>query len=248
MLTDAVYPLGTGSLLDNEEIRYSLRSLLANAENLGNVYVIGEKPSCLEFGECLVHISYTERHRPYRNVWEKLRVAALDERISERFIFMNDDIYLVKKCDSGNIPHYSRGGHLGGMKSSAGPLGEARIADITNSYHRVMKHTLTALRRRSLTSYTFSTHQPVNFEKAKVLEVYKEFEEELQAPYGLSFRCCYGNLFGIDRIVRPTFIVKREWRVPAGRLAFASHRDVDGTMLVKKLSAMFPGPSVFEKP
>lgn len=247
MQIDAIYPLGTGSKLHNEEIRYSIRSLMANAQNLGKIYIIGEKPKFLEFGERLIHIPYKEIHGPYRNTWEKLRVAAEDDRISEKFVWMNDDFYIVKKFDASNIPYYTRGGTLLSMRSGTRFLKDLQIADIHQSYHRCLKNTLTALLKRKLPTFAFATHQPVNFEKKKVLALYREFRHELQPPYGLSFRCCYGNFYRLPYVVRPTYIVKQRWQIPPGRLAFATHKDVDPNLFRRKLAVMFPNRSIFER-
>ncbi len=248
-MIDAIYPLGTGSLLKNEEIRFSLRSLVANASNLGKVLIVGAKPGFLKWSERLIHVPFVERHTAYRNVWEKLHFIARSDLISETFLFLNDDFIIVKQFDAAAIPNCVVGGDLAQMTTTNGKrLGSILIADVTRSYHRVLKHTLMVLKQRGMTSYNFATHQPVLFEKGKVIECYKEFEKDLAKPYGLSWRCCYGNMFNMPRVARPTHVIRTRFHVPAGRLAVALHKDIDPEMFRRRLTAMFSKPSMFETP
>ena len=45
---DVVYVLGTGSSWDNNEIRFSIRSVLKNLPGIGRIIIIGEKSSGLK--------------------------------------------------------------------------------------------------------------------------------------------------------------------------------------------------------
>jgi hypothetical protein len=58
---DVVYPLGTGSVWQDNELRYSLRSLEKNFPDLGRVYVVGHKPDWLGNVE---HIPFGDSQSP----------------------------------------------------------------------------------------------------------------------------------------------------------------------------------------
>lgn len=247
MIVDAVYPLGKGSKLNNEEIRFSLRSLFMHGDNIGKVYIIGEAPKIFEWGERLIHIPYEDApRRPYRNVWGKLRAIAGDERISERFIFLNDDFYLLRAFDASNVPNFTQGVDLANRKVGTQTLETILMADITRPYDRVLKNTLNALRRLSLPTRIYATHQPVNFERSKIPAVCDTFAQELRLPYGLSFRCCYGNYYRLPHVTRPTRIIRQEFTPPNGPLAFASHDQVHEEVFMQGIRRLYPTPTPFE--
>lgn len=92
---DVVYLLGTGSKWEDNEIRYSLRSLEMYGRNYENVYIIGCKPSFLN--DTIIHIPMDDVHtNKQRNIHEKLLTASNDTRISKEFVFMNDDYFLLQ--------------------------------------------------------------------------------------------------------------------------------------------------------
>lgn len=100
---DIVYILGTGSRFNDEEIRYSLRSL----KNLPHdkVFVIGEKPDF--FSDEIRHIPAQD---PFdvkqQNAFHKLSIACDTEEISDDFVLMNDDFFILNPIDE--VKHYYR--------------------------------------------------------------------------------------------------------------------------------------------
>jgi len=75
-MIDVVYPLGSGSAWDNNELRYSLRSLENNLLDLGRVFVVGQRPPWLVEA---VHIPMedTHRHNKDANLIDKVLEDAL---------------------------------------------------------------------------------------------------------------------------------------------------------------------------
>jgi hypothetical protein len=238
---DVVIPLGKGSRADNAELKYALRSLAKYGRNLGKVFIIGEKPEIMNWSERLVHVPFVERHGAYINVWEKLFFASQDDRISERFLFTNDDIYVMKPFDAGDVPYYCRPRELSQM-----PFANMVFAEIPRTYQKMMRRTLEALNRRKMTCYHFGTHQPVNFEKSKVAETFAEFATELYSNKGLSFRCCYGNQHQVERIVNPTVVLKKIVDRKFTKFAVASHEVLEKSALIDWLEGLFPMKSEFE--
>lgn len=91
-LVDAVYPLGGGSRWQNNELRYSLRSLEANFE-VRNVYLLSlDKPEWYTGN----HIKVVENGNRLKNVFEKQTIACTHPYISENFLYMNDDFFLLE--------------------------------------------------------------------------------------------------------------------------------------------------------
>jgi len=102
---DVVYILGKGSQYDDEELRYSLRSLCINMLDLHRVIVVGEKPSWLKD---VHHIPCEDRHeKRWKNALEKTRMAATAPGITDEFLLMNDDFFALKPFNGADMPFYA---------------------------------------------------------------------------------------------------------------------------------------------
>jgi hypothetical protein len=91
---NAVYPYihSTGS-----ELVYSLRSLEKHTDL--EPVVIGDKPDWYKGRHIPFPASTRGADSSYKitNVYFKIRRACLDKKISDTFLYMNDDIYLIEK-------------------------------------------------------------------------------------------------------------------------------------------------------
>lgn len=116
---DVVYALGTGSKWDDNELRYSLRSLEKYCINLGRVFIVGHKP---DWCTNVIHIPYDDwnkGHPEYRkrkgktggkdgNIIRKILAACKREDLSERFLKASDDQCFLRPIDAATMPalHY----------------------------------------------------------------------------------------------------------------------------------------------
>lgn len=82
---------------ENEELRYSLRSLVKNAPD-GRVWIVGNKPSWYA-GDFLAVKDVAGK---FENIRTALLAIANHDEISEDFILMNDDFFIINKIN--NIP------------------------------------------------------------------------------------------------------------------------------------------------
>lgn len=89
---DVVYILGTGSKWQDNELRYSLRSL-SHIEH-GQVFIVGERPDWLQN---IIHVPAEDIYgdQKQRNALHKLS-EALKTDASEDFILMNDDFFILR--------------------------------------------------------------------------------------------------------------------------------------------------------
>lgn len=93
-MIDIVIPLRNDSKWDNNEIRYCLRSVEKHLTGIRDVYIIGHKPKFLQ----------NVKHVPMRdtsqwatvNIRKKLLAACDNPEVSENFLYMNDDHYLLE--------------------------------------------------------------------------------------------------------------------------------------------------------
>lgn len=109
----AVYILGDGSKAENEEIRYSIRSLEANMLDLEHVFVVGE---CPDFLGGVTHIEAEDKYeKKWQNAHHKTLVACEHEEIDEQFLLMNDDFFLCEPFMGAEFPFYSKPDTSGGV-------------------------------------------------------------------------------------------------------------------------------------
>lgn len=86
---------------DSIELRYSLRSL----DNIPhwNVFIVWYKPRRARW---VIHIPAEDKWHKFDNVINKYRIICNDDRISNDFILMHDDNFIIKQID--DIDYYIR--------------------------------------------------------------------------------------------------------------------------------------------
>lgn len=118
-MTDIVIPLNSRSTQKNQELRYCLRSIEQHLAGVGNVFIIGE---CPEWLQNIIHIPFTEdprnRYRD-RNIMLKMSEACKDQRVSDDFLMVHDDHFLLADYEAGKFPYY----HMGPMNEGQGQYG-----------------------------------------------------------------------------------------------------------------------------
>jgi hypothetical protein len=101
---DIVYPLGRQSLWQNQEIKFSLRSLEKHLKiKTDKVFIFGKKPDFFNEKVIEVPIEDSLGHK-YFNVARKIGAILTNKEISDNFLYMNDDFFLLK--DYEEIPYY----------------------------------------------------------------------------------------------------------------------------------------------
>ena len=106
-MIDIVIPLGTGSLWKDNELRICLRSVQQNMEGVRNIYIVGVKPKWLS-GVVWIKMTDLPGCRQF-NIMRKVLTACKSEALSENFLFMNDDHYVMKKIHAMDIPYWYSG-------------------------------------------------------------------------------------------------------------------------------------------
>ena len=110
-LTDVVYPIGNGSGWRNNELRFSLRALEQYGVNVGQIFIVGILPDFLT--STIINLPVKDIYNPSvnadGNIIHKVLCACEDERLSEDFLFINDDHILLRSTDLKDIPNYHNG-------------------------------------------------------------------------------------------------------------------------------------------
>jgi hypothetical protein len=162
---------------DNEELRYSIRSVNASFPE-ANIWVVGGRPGWYVGNYIKVDQTLTK----YKNAFYNLKSITESSDISESFILMNDDFYIVRKIDSINTYH---GGSL---------LEKINLYQKINSnsgYTRKLSATYKKVVSLGIEdALDYELHVPMIMEKEKLKEVLKYQDQFL-------WRSIYGNLFNV---------------------------------------------------
>ena len=234
---DVVYICRNG---DNEELRYSIRSVIANMPH-SKIWVVGGKPDWYTGN----HIAVPQENDKYTNARNNMRaIASSQSPISPNFVLMNDDFFILKPIKE--------------IKYYYGGLLVEKIAHLQKKYRRSSYINMLIKSKRYLFSQgirypkDYTLHVPFVMNKVKLRQIV-----DLE---NISWRLAYGNLFnvgGIDVQLESgdSKDVKIYWRNGKFQGAvknsitdiYLSTEDRGFPQLIPMLEELFPNPSEFEK-
>ena len=226
---DLVYICRSG---DNEELRYSIRSAVKNL-TFDNLWVVGGKPDWYVGN----YLEVDQNKSKYLNARNNLRAICNSPKISESFILMNDDFYIVKKVEE--VP-YMHGGFLDNkIKKYRELTGQTR-------YVLMLKKTFTNLFLRFKNEVLdYELHVPMIMEKEKLLKV-------LEVPD--LWRSRYGNTYGVGgieiddvKVYGKGSLVKKSYDINVLKYDYLSSND-DSFAIVKEkvLDVNFAEATIYE--
>lgn len=167
---DIVIPLGKGSLWQDNELRYALRSIQKNLSGFRDIYIIGHKP---DWVKNVIHIPHQDPYRcKEKNIMEKVRTACLTTGVSDVFLFSNDDIYFMEPMNVYEMKYYH-----------SGPTEDYVVGKRLNGYLDTMKRTLEELKSRGLPTKFFDIHVPIPYSKKLFLEVTDKYKWNPRGSY-----------------------------------------------------------------
>jgi hypothetical protein len=183
---DVVYVLGTGSNWNNNEIRFSLRAIEKNLKGVGNIFIIGEKPDWLQN---VIHIPHPDEYGAKNadgNIIRKVLRAIEDERLSNRFLFINDDHLVVQPIEAGEVPYF----HKGDMNTY-----KAEYFKV-NYWRKRLGRTKDVLNFKGLPAFHFDCHTPIVFDKNLFPEIVGRFDYGVGPGY--TMKSIYSNTAGVE--------------------------------------------------
>lgn len=185
---DILIPLGKGSRWQDNELRYCLRSVEKHLSGYGRIFIVGELPLWLTG---VVHIPCNDVPGHWnrdKNIYSKIIAGCDDDRLSDDFLFMNDDHFLLKDIVIGDFPFFHQG------------LLEDKIDRMNSAipYRKVLKNTVEYLKRYGFESFDFDIHCPIIYNRVlfkNMLPVNWDWP-----PYGYSIKSMYCNINTISGI------------------------------------------------
>lgn len=170
---DIVYFVKDG--LNNEELRYSLRSVCKNLK-FDRVWIFGGCPRDI-VPDVRIRVEQTGKTK-----WDKVRnmfrMAAENKELSDDFILFNDDFFVMQYTEE--------------IKTLYHCTFDERIAQLPKGEYRDNLQTTCDFLKESIdTPLSYELHVPFVFNKQKLLELIDKY------PDLRSTRSLYGNLYNI---------------------------------------------------
>jgi hypothetical protein len=183
---DVVYICRSG---DNEELRYSIRSVVKNLPH-DKIWVVGGKPDWYSGN----YIEVDQQKSKYTNARNNLNAICQEDAISDSFILMNDDFYIINKVDS--VPYMY-------ADTLSDKITKRENVFSGNSYTALLKKTLGSLSRKTKGEILdYELHVPMIMKKSNLAKVL--------TLSGL-WRSLYGNIFSVGGVkIRDVKVYSKE--------------------------------------
>lgn len=241
-MIDVVYVLGKGSDWDNNEIRFSLRAIEKNLKEYRKIWIVGEKPVWIRN---IQHIAYPDDliHNADGNIARKILRVCQEEDLTEEFLFINDDHYIMKPTVAREIPPYHKG-----------DLSKLPDTYFQQSFWRGrLFRTKNVLISKGLTALHFDCHVPMVMNKMRFPEVMSQFDFE--KGIGYTMKSMYGNvvygnsaprLRGEKVTIFKKFSYEEVKRITKKAQFVAVNKDGTKAGFKQWINEQFPDPSAYE--
>jgi len=219
---------------ENEELRYSIRSVL-NSFPEAKVWLVGGKPEWYS-GHC---VPVEQNSNKYANALKNLKSLCEHPEISDNFVLMNDDFFIIKKINS--VDQFYNG--LLSDKIN-------RFTQITGSSMYIKKLITTNKKLIDLgikNPIDYELHTPMPMNKTGLLDVIEKYPECL-------WRSMFGNLYNVGgtqmddvKIYVNKRHLARSNEITDNSIYMSTEDTSLNVMLDKMLRQMLPDPSIYEK-
>jgi hypothetical protein len=197
-MISVLIPLGTGSKIDNWELRHTLRSMEQNFDFEYTVTIYSETPIDWVQNVTVTQIPRfypehllkrwdgTKHYENYYDTLNKLFVASSDSTLDEEVLYVYDDVLLLQKQDYKQIKKvYAGGMYKDNPNYWLNPRGNKWRNTIFQAIDRAKGYGEV---------YLYETHLPRVYHKSKLAEMFKTFPiKSLEIPYAPA--TLYFNMF-----------------------------------------------------
>lgn len=237
-MKDIVIPLGQGSRWNDNEIRYCLRSV-AKYLPKARVFIVGYKPKWLNSVEHIPFVEDSAQEAKERNIMRKILAACDHPGLSDDFLFMNDDFFLLKKPPV-NYPFYFDK-----------PLEQKIEARRTRDhYWYAQVNTCKILKKEGLETLNYDVHFPIIYNKEKFRQVMSMYDWSVK--HGYVVKSLYCNTLEVEgKRAKDCKLItrkrKEDFRLYVkGKHMFSIGDGAINGQLEFFLRELFPTPSRFE--
>lgn len=227
VLISVVYALGSKSRWQNNEIRFSLRSVEKHLKGFLDVWVVGERP---DFLQNINHIPAIDHHDvPDRNIMEKIKKACEHPEISDPFLFFNDDHYLLADFQANKFPYYYDM-----------PIQEKIDRRGYDGYGQRMQNTMKHLQFNGKPTKNFDVHTPILYRKQEFIDIVTQVDWEKK--HGFVIKSLYANSLNIEG----TYLKDCKHNYPVDTPIYSTFPKIPPN-IQKFLLQKFDKPSKFEQ-
>lgn len=125
---------------DDTELRYTIKSINKHMKGVDQIVVVTDQ-----------HPHYIPGKRKQRDIVNRIYAACMDSTVSDPFICMSDDVYLLEDMEAATIPYWHRG------MFNHGKLSSTYAALATNSIKVGAR-------------FNFDNHAPIRYYKQKFID------------------------------------------------------------------------------
>lgn len=223
-----VYPLGKGSVLKDYELRMSLRSIEKHLTGFDKVIIVGDLPDWIQ------NIEHIQAGDPSKigdeNIMKKLTKACNDPRVSDPFLYFNDDHFLMTYFQAETLPNF--------YHSTLDDYFKKRGPDI---YGRRADNTAKRLKEKGFPTKFFDTHTPISIDKESFI---KNVSEAPWDKTSFLVKSLYANSINIEGTEEPDYKLQQPPQRPVKVFSTFPHMKCSVTRYLKE---QFPTISKYEK-
>jgi hypothetical protein len=240
-MTDVVYVVGHATGWNDNELRFTLRSLARYVTGIGQVFIVGKIPA---FVTNVVELRWPDNYGcKERNIMEKVAYACGHPRLSKQFLHVHDDHFALAPVDAGQVPNYAGWVDLGALAKSVGRGNPWKVS---------VQNTADALTSQGLTSWNFDIHTPIIFDKDQYPEIMDRYDWR-GTDRGFVVKSLYANTLGLAPTMISDVKLNDRYELPVlvdklrGRPWFSIGNGALSQRFKNFLSELYPKPSPWER-
>lgn len=221
------------------ELKFSLRSVAKNLSGIANACIVTNALPPFVNPETVSLIQETDGERlKDANICRKILAACNDGRVTDDFLFINDDHFILKPVDAREIPPYNKGRLM-------------EKYNLWTSYSRLLEKTHKFLRAASLDITHFDIHTPIIYNKAK----FQQMAQFFKWKQGVVIKSLYGNFHQLDSShlmedlkIKQPLALDRINALTTGRTFLSTDANAKSSGMIQFLTERFGStPCRFEK-
>lgn len=175
----------------NDELRWSIRSVIKNYLGTAKILVVGDKPPWYNGPHLRVKRVKPGKYRAFRDSLNKLIIATASKETDEEFVWMMDDIYINRPVGDAVLKaHYYQRVMTSERLKKQKPK---------NKWQRLKIETFKRLESKGKPMRDYGTHLPQFVEKSKFKAMVRDFDPSC-AKRLMLWEVLYGNLYSINRL------------------------------------------------
>lgn len=236
---DLVYVLGSGSVWQDNELRYSLRSL-KNLSGIDKVFIVG---ACPKWVTNVIHLYFNDRFPcKEKNIMLKLARACGHPDLSNKFLHLHDDHFCLSSQNAEDIPNWASASLL--------QMGRQKPGE-KNNWRDACMNTYKALTAAGLPALNYDLHYPMIFDKNLYPEVMDRYD--WKEPRGFVVKSLYANTAGLTPTSFGDLKLNGESTMSGlvarlrGRPWFSIGNKALSPALKQLFPALYPEPSIWER-